>query len=348
MNRLNRPRPSSAARRSDTGTVVTGCLAGIVLAGVCAVAAHRLIGAHGEPAVRLGLAAAAGIFLGLGLQSFWSLARGFGQGEQSRASVLRRAKTGERPQEDAPILVSGTVRALGVPLIAPLSGVECAGYFYRMWYTTLDSKRRIQQVPIYWGHAWRPFAIDGAAMRYTILAVPHLDASPIPFSTAEARDRAKAFVAATTFEGGGMLNDVASAFAMAREMFNDADGETRRDWKRDDTHDPGTLFLEETVLPIGATASAYGIWSVQRSAIVAGTSAGGAASGQTSAVKVRLGPLERTPDASGSVNLDPSVAADLNADLPHSVFAYVVGAVILTAIGGGIIWGAINYLPPTP
>jgi hypothetical protein len=341
MNRLNRSRMPPAA--SQSGTVVMGCLALLVLSAVFALIAHRLIAPHGDATMRLWAAIAAGVFLGSGVQSFWSLARGFGQGEQSRASVLRRAKTGERPQEDAPILVSGTVRALGVPLIAPLSGVECAGYMYRLWYATLGSNRRAVEVPVYWGYAWRPFAIDGSAMRYTVLAVPHLDVEPTRFSTDEARDRARATVAATSFEGGHPLSDVASAFAIAREMFENTDGEVRRDWKRpDDTHDPGALLLEETVLPIGATASVYGTWSVQRSAIVAG--AGGTAAAQTTAVKVRLGPLERSKDFEANV----TAGAGVDGDLPRSTLSYVMTAVILIAIGGGIIWGAINYLPPAP
>jgi hypothetical protein len=290
--------------------------------------AHRLIAPHGEASMRIWASIAAGIFLALGVQSFWSLARGFGQGEQSRASVLRRAKTAERPTEDAPILVSGTVRALGAPWKAPLSGVECAGYFYRLWSRSVGSNRRPIEVPVYWGYAWRPFAIDSAAMRYTVLAVPQLEVTASTLSTPDARDRANALVASTPFEAGGMLHDVASAFAIVHEMFANTDGEARRDWKRQDAStDLSALVLEETILPIGATASVYGAWSVDRSAIVSTV--------DIAAVKVHLGTLDAVKDE-----------ATLKGDLPHSVISYVLSAIILTAIGVGIIWGAIRFLPP--
>jgi len=275
------------------------------------------------------LALASALFLALGLLSFWHLARGFGRGDGARAAVLRRAAVGEAPPGGGPVVASGVVRALGAPLVAPLSGVHCVGYQYRMYYMARDRRSRLVEVPVYWGHAARPFAIDSTATRFRVLAVPLLLDAATPRDGAVVVERARQLVAATRFEevGRGVLGAAGTALQLAHTMFSDDDGEARRDWKvAGETRDPETLRLEETLLPVDQVASVAGTWSPERNAIVSG--------GEESVgpgVAVILGPPEKLP---GQV-----------VGLPASFASYLITAMVLTAIGVGLVWFSIAVLP---
>jgi hypothetical protein len=125
-----------------------------------------------------------------------------------------------------------------------------------------------------------------------------------------------------------MLGAVGSAFTTVTAMLTDDDGESRFDWKRaGDSRDPSTLRLEESVLPVGATASVAGPWSVDRHAVVPASAAPGALG-----VTVTTGPVETLLGA--------------NSQVPASTTSSVLVIVVLAAIGAGIVWGGMTIMAP--
>ena len=71
-----------------------GCLAHLVAMAAVAVFVDQLTSAHLPREVRFFVVAAAALFLTAGLSNFWTLVRGYGQGERSRAAILERARDG--------------------------------------------------------------------------------------------------------------------------------------------------------------------------------------------------------------------------------------------------------------
>ena len=317
----------STSSSSSIARLGTSCLIQTLLFAAVAAANHRLLTpAVADPRLRVGFALVSALFLSVGLGSFWSLARGHGRGEASRGALLRRARSGEPPPDGGPVVATGSVRSLAAPLIAPLSQVPCVAYTYRMYRVGRQSGGDRTEEPVYWGHASRPFAVDGATSRARVLAVPHLLSKARIQTGTEVIERARRLVNATPFEEvqWSVFGVVGTAFATAREIFTDEDGEARRDWRRagDDT-DPSILILEEAVLPVGGEASVHGTWSAERGAIVAQgdpTTALG--------VSAALGPPENLGDT-----------------LPHSTVAYMVTATISTLLGAGLVWFALKILP---
>ena len=289
--------------------------------------AREVVAPHLERQARPWVAGASAVLLTLGLSSFWSLARGYGRGDASRRVLLSRARTGEPPPQDGPVVVTGAARPLGAPLCAPLSGVECVAYQYRMYYRTSDrSERRRRTVPVYWGHASRPFRIDTAGRAIRVMAVPQLADEATRLASADDVARARQHVGATRFEevGADVLGALGTAFERAGEMFADEDGESRRDWRRKgDDRDPESLLLEETVLPVGATVTVAGRWSTDRQAVVPDSGEAG-----PSVVTVVTGPPERLARAAHA--------------LPSSAWSVAVAATLLTGLGAGLVWLAVT------
>lgn len=89
------------------------------------------------------------------------------------------------------------------------------------------------EVPVYWGHAARPFAIDSPAARFRVLAVPLLLDAVTHRDGVVVVERARQLVAATRFEEVelGVLGAAGTALQLASTLFSDDDGEARRDWK---------------------------------------------------------------------------------------------------------------------
>ncbi|MBK5258975.1 MAG: hypothetical protein JJE51_05230 [Thermoanaerobaculia bacterium] len=312
---------------SPGGKILKGCIPLLALFGAVAVAVYLIVPSRVPPGFRVAASVAAAVFISLGLSSFWSLARGFGSGEKSRAALVRRAATGETPDDNEPILATGTVRSLSRPLVAPISGTECVSYIYNMFYWTLDSRRRRIKVPVYWGYASQPFAVDTASSRRTVRAMPQMKHSAEEFPGSAAVERADAIIRSETFEevDPNPVATVGTVFAAVNEMFTDEDGFTSRHWKRKgDERGAGELKLEETVLPAGATASVLGTWSAARGAIVPDLGSSGHIG-----VNATTGPADELLASSGQ----------------HSFTSYLVTAIILTLIGAGIVWFAVNVLP---
>lgn len=303
------------------------CLGWIVLFGVVAAINHLLLSGIAEASLRLALAAASALFLSLGLMSFWGLLRGYGRGSSSRSALLQRAKDDTLPADKEPIIVSGTVRSLSSPLNSPLTRTPCAMYQYRMYYKTVGSRGERMDVPVYWGYAARPFAIESRSARYRILAVPQLSIAPALLPQDIALAQARAVASSTQFERmppdlGGVLQTV---FESVKDIFLDDDGESRKDWAREgDERDPSELTLEEIVLPVDEQASVLGTWSQEHNAIVSSQASTG-----NIGVSVVLGGLEKLSAKEG---------------VPHSFTGYLVTALLLTAAGAGLLFFGLKVI----
>ncbi len=318
---------STLSSTSLVARLGTGCVTQVGLFALIAAANHRLLeSAVADPRLRLGLALASALFVSVGLGNFWALLRGEGSGPGSRRELLRRVGTGELPADGGPAVAMGSIRPLSGSLTAPLSGVPCVAYSYRMYRVWRDADGDRDEVPVYWGYASSPFALDGSTGRTRVLAVPRIVTKAVARGGPEASERAQRFVRATSFEEiqGRMIGVMGTALATAREVFTDEDGRARRDWHAagDDTDLPN-LTLEEAALPVGEVASVLGTWSAERGAIVA--------QGDPSVaigVSAALGPPENLGDT-----------------LPHSTLVYLLTATISSALGAGILWFALEMLP---
>ncbi len=303
-----------------------GCAGVLAFIAVCTAVNHALMTPRVPAGLRFWAALSAAVPLGLGLSTFWSLARGF-RGGGSYGDVLRRARTGEAPADGQAIVATGLVRPLATPLTAPISHTPCAGYLYRMFSSREGTREG--EVSFYWGYAAQPFALDGPSTRVRVLAVPLLMKCPAAIHRGpDAVARARAFVRATTFEpaAAGMRGELSAFLQQMRETFTDDDGVSRRDWKREgDARDPEGLVLEETLLRVEVEASVHGPWSSARGGIVAP----GAFPAGT-AVNVVLGRPEKH-------------LRDLGV-LP-STRSYVVTAMLTTALGIALVWFALDVLP---
>ena len=301
-----------------------GCLGLVIAFLAIAREIDRWAGPSLVPGARPWLGAVAGGVFTLAIAVFWGLVSRHTRGRNSRAAILRRAATGTLPDTDGLVLASGTVGAIGAPLQAPLSGVACVAYVYRMYYETLDRKRCVVEVPVYWGFAGRAFVMETPTTALPVMAVPQLADAAIRREGRQHVDRARAWVDATRFEEAqGMLGAVGTAFATVNALFSDEDGAHRRDWMRvGEPRDPSTLLLEETVLAVGAKASIVGPWSVARHAVVASSQAPGMLG-----VTVTTGPVETLLRA--------------DSQLPASVTRVLVHGLVLVAVGIGIVWGGM-------
>lgn len=265
-----------------------------------------------------GLVAAASLTLAAG--SLWELLRRLFTGSDPRADMLARAERGEVPEADGPMIAAGKVRAAAGTLKAPLSGVACVAYVYRMYIETRTPKNHRGSQPVYWGYASRPFMLDTATRALRVMAVPQLDDAAVRREASEDRARARQFVHATTFdetnEALGMLGVVGSAFSAVNTLYTDDDGEIRRDWKLGNANaDPDTLLLEETVLPVGTQVAVTGTWSIERNALV---------SSPESPLKVSTGTIDAVSSES----------------LPVGNVGTVIWLLATAAIGAGIVWAA--------
>jgi hypothetical protein len=181
------------------------------------------------------------------------------------------------------------------------------------------------EVPVYWGQACRPFVIDSSKRVVRVLAVPRLVDAPLKREGEADVERARQWVGATRFERAtGLVGALGTALTMADDILTDADAECRRDWMHEgEARDPAALILEETALPVGASASLVGPWSASRRAIVPHVAAA-----ETLGASVTTGPADELLASS--------------AGLPPSRLSAVLFAVVTLAIGAAIVWGATS------
>ena len=303
-----------------------GCVVLLVVLAVVSYVIDQTTNPHLPSELRFFVAVPAGMVLTLGLSNIWMLLRGYGQGEASRAAILERAVTGMPPERDGPIVVTGVVRPEGGTLRAPISGVECVAYMYRLYRKQGLRRTRYREVPIYWGYASRAFRLDSPGHAYRVMAFPQIADRPNQYTSPDARERARAYVAATSSEPMDALMGVASSAAsIFKEIVNEPSADTRRDWRAANASvDFDKLHMEENSVPVGATVSVSGRWSAERGAIVPGV----AAEGQLGVTLV-VGPAERLGESGAS-------------ELPSSVLSVALTGVVMIALAGATVWLAIS------
>jgi hypothetical protein len=299
-----------------------GCVAHLAVLAAVVSGVDQLTSAHLPRELRFFVAVPAGLLLTVGLSNLWTLVRGYGQGDASRAAILARARTGEPPQQDGPIAATGVVRAEGATLRGPISGIECVAYQYRLYTSQWLPGRRYREVPIYWGYACRPFRIDSPTHVFRVMAVPRLADKATQQDSSEARERVKAYVAATGYEPKRAMVGIASAAAtMFNELVTEPSGDLRHDWQAADIDiDIDKLRMEEIIVAVGATVSVWGRWSAERRAIVPGAMAEG-----------QLG-LTLVTGAAEELGRSGS------SELPSSVLGVVVTAAAFLLAGAAIVW----------
>lgn len=335
-----------ANRRSQQGDPAAAATPSVMTAGnalgclfLLALATGLAVFAYGQleptfPELRLGVSIVSALFLAGGLSILGGVAVGYRGGESSRRGVLRRARSGTPPKDGKPMLAFGVVRPLGEPLIAPFSGTPCVSYMYRMYHvhrpvvsfnvaTGAGGQRlsRAQIVVHGWGYRSTPFALDGPSGRVQVFGAPRLEIAATSPTDDEAMARARRFLQNTQFEPmrGNAVATVSQALSYMAELLTDADGDVRRDFKREGADvDPADVVLEECVLPVGGEASVHGPWSSSRGAIVAP----GRMLAESHLVAT-LGPPE--------ANLD-------RLEVEHSVASKMVSGLLLTGVGAGAIW----------
>jgi hypothetical protein len=323
------PKPLLRPTASDVGgdqSLLPGCLTIIASCAVVGLTALHFLPAapSGEargPRVFAGLI---GVFGGLGLQSVYWLLRGFGRGKNSRAALIARAGRNTPPIAGDPIIATGVIRS-DRPLVSPLGKVECVAYDYRM-FTTHTVKGRPSMLPVYWGYAGQPFVIDTPSIRYPVASVPLVPGKSTRLEGDDVVARARAYARSTGWETIelGLLGTMDTVF---QRVGDDSRTGTRRDFAvtYEDAPDVGALTLEESVLPVGATVSAFGRWSATIGAIVAPEGLPG-----TSHVVVALG----GPEALGT-----------EGGVPHSTTSYVFTTVVLLLVAAGVYWLALFLIP---
>jgi hypothetical protein len=324
------PKPllrQGASEGSGDRALLPGCLVVIGSCGVVGVAALLTLPAapSGEAIGPRLFAAAVGILGGLGLQSVYHLARGFGRGANSRAALIARAGRNTPPVAGEPLIATGVIRTER-PLVSPLGQVECVAYDFRMYTLHRVGTGRPSQVPVYWGYAGQPFVIEAPSIRYPVASVPLVPGKATRLEGDDVVARARAYVRSTGWETVelGMLGTMETVF---QRVGDDSRTGTKRDFavSYEEAPDVAVLTLEESVLPVGATVSAFGRWSATIGAIVAPEGLPG-----TSHVTVALG----GPEALG-----------IDGGVPHSTTSYVVTAIGLLLAAAGVYWVALRVIP---
>ena len=302
-------------------TTALGCLAYLIALAVITTLVDQATAASLPEALRPWTALVAATLLTLGLSNVWSLLRGYGQGESSRRALLRRAHAGQPPSQDGPILATGVVRAEGPALASRVTAEPCVAYQYRIYDRYLVTNAQWETRVHYWGYACRPFRLDTASQALRVLAMPRFVDRPTRYEDVpDATARTEAYIRATRFETSAAPISVAGIFALADGLFTEQRLEMRGDWQRIDARtELDGLRIEEQELPVGATASAWGLWASDRRGIVPG-----ALGSEAPGIAMVVGP----PDG-----LLGRVAGP-----PSSALAVAIAAVVLLALGGKLVW----------
>lgn len=307
--------PSTSSAYAGLGY---GCLLYLVLYAGLALGAYLWLLPRTPSDFALAAALAAAVFLTLAAGVLWELLKRLLTGEDPRAAMLERNERGEVPASDGPVAAQGKVRATSGLLKAPLSGVDCVAYFYRMADETTSHDhgyRRRNIRPVYWGIACRPFTLDTKLRALRVMAMPQLDDPLLRLAAPEHITKAREYIAATSFEEqAGVHGALSSAFTMTHAHFSDDDGDYRKDWKSSgEARDPGSLRLDEVVIAEGDEISLSGMWSVERVAVVSSVSA----------------PLKLTKDLTqlGRAGM-----------LPVGNWGTLIWLIVTTALGAACLW----------
>ncbi len=298
-----------------------GCLAHLVAIGVVTFLVDGWVGTGVAPMFRPWAALVAALLLVLGASNFLHLFSGYGQGDASRGTLLARASTGETPTEGGPMLVTGTVRADGPVLHAPLSGAACVAYEYRLYRRRwLFQADRYQTTVYWWGGACRPFWIDTDSRAVRVNGMPDMVDDPAREKHDDTIARARQYVEQTTFEDADGLRLASVAATMIGDRLTDHSTGMRRDWRRPGRKpDIARLRFEEHTVPVGATVAAAGYWSPEQRAL--GPEPGGLGSAALTITTRSAKALLRR-----------------NTALPSSAVSVAVFGVLLLALGAAVLW----------
>ena len=326
-NKLRRVGGRSANAGGGLAALGPGCaiVLGICAAIACVVYLYLPPTQGGAPTVPIACAALIGIVGGLGVQSLWTVVRGGTHGAASFTNLVARAKQNGPCDDGGFVIATGTVRAER-PLTSPLGGVACAVYDYRMFRRAGPAGRDEQDTPVYWGYAGQPFSIEARGRRYRVAAVPLPADEAAPIEDDAAVARARRYIRATGWETVEyrMLGGLDTVFTRLQD---DSPQGVRRDFAVDNEHtrDVALLRLEETTLPIGATASVFGTWS--------------------SALGVIVAPPSPLPGSRVIAALGGPEALRGKPGVPQSTTQYFAGALLMIGLAAGLFYAATLILP---
>jgi hypothetical protein len=320
-------RPPGRTKPGGLASMSLGCLGIVVLCCGVGFAVLQLLPLppSGDPMITRVFAALIGGVGGLGLSSVISMAFGYGRGAGSLGPLLARARSDGPAEDGQPIIATGVVRA-DRPLVSPIGGIACVAYDYRMTRPVAGAGRKDEPVPVYWGYASQPFHLDSRSRGYAVSAAGLQAGRATRDDSSEARTRARQYERSTRWETVeyrmlGALDTV------RQRLEDDAPTGTRKDFAADSPEpvDVALLAIEENVLPVGATVSAFGTWSATYGMIVAPPSP----LPGSHVILVEGGP-DKLKDQPG---------------VPHATRANVVGAIVLLAIAAGLFWIAGLIIP---
>lgn len=318
-------RAPTGQKAAGAASMATGCLGIVALCGGvgCAALHYLPLAPSGDPTMTRIFAALVACFGGLGLSSAWHLVMGPGRGGGTRGPLHARARSDSPPEDGQPIIATGAVRSAS-PLTSPIGGVACAAYDYRMFRRT-GTGSKTNEVPVYWGYAAQPFTIDSRSRSYSVAGTGLHTEKATPLGGDGVVARARQYIRSTGWETVeyrmlGALDTV------RQRLEDDSVTGTRKDFAADtDAPDVALLQLEETVLPIGETVSAFGTWSAARGAIVA--------------------PPSPLPGSHVVVARGGPEALDGQPGVPQSTASYIIGAIVLLALAAGLFWFGTLVIP---
>jgi ankyrin repeat protein len=247
-----------------------GCLLGIVFLAALFGAYYVVLTPRVEWPGNAFLSGFGAVFSGIFISGLFGVFRAYRDARRLRgasSNAVGTFKDGET------VAVAGTIRPLDAPLTAPFSGTPCVAYDYDIVHiahrSTSNGTETYEQHDIS-GLALTPSIIDTPTGGVRLLSFAMLEEFPRQVQNSpSAHDRARDFVARTTFKPMG-LTKVFTAFNALSEALTDEDGAVRMDWRMTDgeiNYNSATI-RERLVLP-GQQVNAVGKYSTERRGLIA-------------------------------------------------------------------------------
>lgn len=202
---------------------------------------------------------------GLFVVAIVGYALGIGLAYRERKMLLD-AVAGTPPEDGQWVALSGTIHSMS-PLTAPISGVSAVSYEYKI-YRHEQVGRSSSEIIYYQGKALAPSTIATRQGSVRLLSVPmfnDVEAETIPWQ--QAVERAKEFVAGTTFE---RMDTSKKRRTRLEDEWTDDDGEFRVDKQKatGDVDLADDFRFEEKRIENGEQVCAFGVYSRQRGGLI--------------------------------------------------------------------------------